>query len=84
MLFIAAPTIISVVERSFDTSIFYSVNEEESKSGETLKIFETKLLPYNDYDISLMDIEKEKSFNSHLKNYTPSILECLSPPPERC
>lgn len=83
-LFISAPTIISMVEKSFDTSVFYSVNEEENKGCETLKIFEVKLLENSDYDISLIDSEKEKSYNSHAKNYTPSTLECLSPPPEHC
>ena len=45
-LFIAAPTVISVVEKSYDVSIFFSVTEEENKVNETVKVFE---LNYN-YD----------------------------------
>ena len=81
-LFIAAPTIISVIEKSFDTSIFYSVNEEENKVNETLKTLEIKLTDHYKYCISFFDLEKEKSYTSYLKNYTPHYLECLSPPPE--
>ncbi|MEZ4801358.1 MAG: hypothetical protein R2797_01200 [Gelidibacter sp.] len=81
-LFITAPTVISVIEKSCDTSIFYSVNEEENKVNETLKTFEVKLNDHEKYGISIFDLEIEKSYNSYIKNYTPQDLECLSPPPE--
>ncbi|MCK7589328.1 hypothetical protein M0G43_01955 [Subsaxibacter sp. CAU 1640] len=81
-LFIAAPTVISVVEKSFDTSIFYSVNEEENKINETLKVFEVKLSDHEKFCISISDLEKEKSYIFCIKNYTSKDLECLSPPPE--
>ena len=81
-LFIATPTVISVIEKSFDTSIFYSVSEEENKVNETLKTFEVKLSEHYKYDLSFLDLEKEKSYNSYIKDYTPHDLECLSPPPE--
>jgi len=81
-LFIAAPTVISVVEKSIDTSVFYSVNEEENKVNETLKIFEVKLSDAEKFGISIFDLEKEKSDNSYSKNYTPNDLECDSPPPK--
>ncbi len=81
-VFIAAPTVISVIEKSFDTSIFYSVNEEENKVNETLKVFEVKLSDHEKFCLSIFDLEKEKSYTSYIKNYTPHHLECLSPPPE--
>ena len=81
-LFIAAPTVISVVEKSFDTSIFYSVNEEENKTNETLKVFEVKFSDHEKFCVSVLDFEKEKSYISYIKNYTSNDLECLSPPPE--
>jgi len=81
-LFIAAPTIISVIEKSFDTSTFYSISEEENKVNETLKTFEVKLSDSDKFAFSIFRLEKEKSYTSYLKNYTPNDLECLSPPPE--
>lgn len=81
-LFISAPTVISVLEKKFDTSVFFSLNEEENKSNETVKIFETKLLVSDKYNFSILDFKKEKSYNSYLKNYTSNHLECFSPPPE--
>ena len=78
----AAPTVISVVEKSFDTSIFYSVSEEENKINETLKVFEAKLFENDKFTFSVLDRENEKSYISYIKNYTSKDLECLSPPPE--
>lgn len=80
--FLSAPTLISVIEKSFDTSVFYSVNEEENKANETVKIFEVKILENANSHMSLINSEKEKSYSSYLKNYTPFAIECFSPPPE--
>lgn len=82
-LFISAPTVISVLEKKFDTSVFFSLNEEENKSNETVKIFETKLFVSDKYSFAILNFEKEKSYNSYLKNYTASPIECSSPPPEQ-
>lgn len=81
-MFLAAPTVISVIEKSFDTSVFYSVNEEENKCNETLKIFELKLHDIDRYGISFFELEKEKAYNTYQKNYTQYDSECISPPPE--
>lgn len=81
-LFISAPTVISLVEKSFDTAAFFNVCEEESNNSETVKVFEVKLLENQQYYLSLLDLEKEKSYTSYLKNYTPHVIECVSPPPE--
>ncbi len=80
-VFISAPTVISVIEKSFDTSIFFSVNEEENKVNET-KTLEVKLSDIQKFGISIFYLEKEKSYTTYIKNYTPHHLECFSPPPE--
>lgn len=80
--FLSAPTLISMFQESFDTSVFYSVNEEENKGNETVKIFEVNISENDNYLLSLIDSVKEKSFSSYLKNYTPFAIECFSPPPE--
>ncbi|MGJ8591658.1 MAG: hypothetical protein ACSHXF_03875 [Aquaticitalea sp.] len=79
---VSAPTVLTMVENSCDASIFYSVNEEENKVNETLKIFEIKLLDTDQFDSASLDLEKEKSYSAYIKNYTPSTIECFSPPPE--
>jgi hypothetical protein len=81
-VFIAAPTVISVVEKSYDVSIFFNVNEEENKVNETVKLFEVKLNENDKFHFSFLDIEKEKTYASYLKTYAPSTIECISPPPE--
>ena len=63
-MFISAPTVISVIEKSFDTSVFFSVTEEENKVNETLKTFEAKLNDNDRFGLSIFDLEKEKSYIS--------------------
>ena len=81
-LFIAAPTVISVVEKSYDVSIFFSVTEEENKVNETVKVFELKLNDSDKFHFAFLDFEKEKTYASYLKTYAASTIECISPPPE--
>lgn len=81
-LFLAAPTVISVIQKSFDTSVFYSITEEENKVNETLKVFEVKLIEHERFGLCVFDLEKEKSYNSYIKNYISNDMECFSPPPE--
>lgn len=80
--FISAPTLISMIEKSIDTSVFYSISEEENKVNETIKIFELKLLENHQTYLSLIDSENEKASTSYLKNYESFAIECFSPPPE--
>ncbi|HLT54084.1 MAG TPA: hypothetical protein VKZ97_09340 [Flavobacteriaceae bacterium] len=83
-LFIMAPTVISVIEDSYDTSIFFSANEEENQNqSEVLKINEAKFL--NEYLVSefFWHYTEKSQFNFYLKHYTPHTLECVSPPPEQ-
>ena len=82
-LFITAPTVISMIEKSFDTSVFYSVNEEENKCNETLKNLELKLSDTEKIAVVFFEIEKESNNPSYLKNYTQYDSECISPPPEQ-
>lgn len=81
-VFISAPTVISVIEKSFDTYIFFSVNEEENKVNETLKTLEVKLSDIQKFGMSLFGLKKEKAYISYIKNYIPHDLDCISPPPE--
>jgi len=76
--FISAPTIISLVDDSIDTSIFYSVTEEEEK------ICHIKLLlndqSTNVVDFALINVENNKEYC--FKKYSKPHLNLVSPPPE--
>jgi len=82
LAFLAAPTIISLVDDSVDISVFYSTSEEEEKSSETSKTFEVVFnnLTGNDADFSFT-----KSINHpgyYFKKYPKPHLNLISPPPE--
>lgn len=81
-LFVSAPTILSLIEKNHDTSVFFNVNEEENQTKETLKIFEVKLLKSDSFQLSSLDSESEKTNSFYLKQYTSHDMECISPPPE--
>lgn len=82
-VFMVAPTVMSVLDSSYDISYFYSLNEEENKSNETLKKFEFEVFDLERYLITSFKSNEESHSGYYLKNYTTLSLECLSPPPEQ-
>ncbi|RSK41642.1 hypothetical protein [Mangrovimonas spongiae] len=84
MMFLVAPTVISVIEDTYDLTIFYSVNEEENKEqNEVQKNLEVKYLENLGFSSVFWDNDENNSFSYYLKNYSPLVLECVSPPPEQ-
>ncbi|MGG5488166.1 hypothetical protein [Gaetbulibacter sp. PBL-D1] len=81
--FLAAPTIISIVDKDFNVAAFYSVNEEENSQNEISKNVEVKFLDNSLYD-DLIVFDNSIKHNSHYQiNYSSLSLENLSPPPEQ-
>ncbi|MEE9406448.1 MAG: hypothetical protein V3V28_00095 [Polaribacter sp.] len=81
-LFIVSPTIISVVEKSFDVSILFSMNEEENNQKETSKNLD---IEFSETKASLplfSTLNKSTLFNFYSKKYASISLENSSPPPE--
>ena len=82
LAFLAAPTIISMVDDSVDISIFYSTTEEEEKGGEKVKIFEA-LFDNNSFNETYFQltelVHNQKYF---FKKYSKPHLNLTSPPPE--
>ncbi|MCF8273917.1 MAG: hypothetical protein K9I95_08795 [Flavobacteriaceae bacterium] len=76
--FISAPTIISMVDDSFDTSIFYSVTEEEEKIGHIKVLLNTHAS--SEVDFSLLKTLNTKEY--FFKKYSKPHLNLISPPPE--
>ncbi len=79
--FLATPTIIAVVKKSTDISIFYSFNEEELHKD----FKEIKADLSNKYDFSYVNysiITSSKIISENLSRHDNVSEEIFSPPPE--
>ncbi|MFH4964731.1 hypothetical protein V8G69_06970 [Gaetbulibacter sp. M235] len=76
--FISAPTIISMVDDSFDTSIFYSITEEEEKICHIKVLLNTQ--SSHEIDFALIKTINNKEY--YFKKYSKPHLNLISPPPE--
>lgn len=79
--FMAAPT-LSILSKKIDSSIFYSLNEEDTNSNENLKVFRVYGIEYGGAHAVVLNSEKKNLNTSYLILYTPYVTECISPPPE--
>lgn len=77
------PTVLSVLDSSYNISYFYSLNEEENKSNETLKKFEFEVFDLDKYLIAEFKSDKDHHLSYYLKHYTTLSIESVSPPPEQ-
>ena len=80
MALITAPAVILALNDSFDTSIFYSVTEEE-ESGKYKNLFSPFSLNGNDQISQFSQIE-DTNFSYQFKHYPKPHLNLISPPPE--
>ena len=81
MLLVVSPTIISVVEKNFDISMLYNLNEEENQNeiSETLDLkFEESKTTWSIF----YSINKPNLFKGISKKYTSISIENTYPPPE--
>ena len=81
-LFIVSPTILSVVEDSFDISILFNVGEEENNQKEISKNFDLKSSEIKKTDSLFNSLKKRNSLNYRLKKYTDIYQKNTYPPPE--
>lgn len=77
---IAAPSVIVVLDDSIDTSIFYSIAEEE-ESGKVKNMLSPFSLESNDIDGN-SNLKKLQHFGCYFKNYQKPHLNLISPPPD--
>ena len=78
MSMISSPTIIASIDNSFDTSIFFNLNEEEEK--ESVKVLlEVVSLDVEDF---FLDQTKTESDGYTYKTYPKPHLNLILPPPE--
>lgn len=79
--FMAGPT-LSIFSDSIDSSVFYSLNEEDTSTNTNLKVFKIHSAESNLTHLAVFDSEELSLNTAYLTLYTPYVTECLSPPPE--
>ncbi|MFL0353272.1 hypothetical protein [Xanthomarina sp. GH4-25] len=82
MLFITAPLVINVIDKSIDISIFYSINEEENSQNEVSKKLDVNLFTNNPNLDVLLESTKRNRYNYYRENYKTLALDNFYPPPE--
>ncbi|WP_157206910.1 hypothetical protein [Mariniflexile maritimum] len=80
MALIIAPSVIVALDDSIDTSIFYSITEEE-ENGKVKNLVSPFSLINND-NISHFNLKGSQFFNYRFKTYPKPHLNLISPPPE--
>ncbi|WP_274476407.1 hypothetical protein [Mangrovimonas aestuarii] len=84
VLFVSAPTVISVIEKSFDVSVFFSMNEEENNENEVSKKLELKMFELTDTaQLSQLERSVKNEIVFYLKPYALLSADNTSPPPEQ-
>lgn len=77
--FTVVPSILAVVDDTYDISILISSSEEEEKK---IKDIEVKILSEKSIDQSFLNISLVSSLNYCQNNYNSLYKELTSPPPE--
>lgn len=81
VLFLSTPTIVTLIKKSTDTSIFYSFAEEEIHKE--LKEVKAEIKQHFDYPFLDLKINKNTAIISeNLSRHDNVAAEIFSPPPE--
>ena len=80
---IVSPTFINLHEFNVEITEIVDYGEEENKGNESLKDLEVKIYFIDAKGGSVLDLEKNKRIRFLSRNYTFSLTELNSPPPEK-
>ena len=80
---IVSPTFINLHEFNVEITEIVDYGEEENKGNESLKDIEVKIYYINDKVGTVLDLKKNKKIRFLSRNYTFSLTELNSPPPEK-
>jgi len=81
VIFLSTPTVVTLIKKNTDTSLFYSFSEEEIHKQ--LKEVKTEVKQNFDYPFLDLKIEKKSAIISeNLSRHDNITSEILSPPPE--
>ena len=79
--FLSVPTIVTMIEKNTDISVFYSFAEEEiTKHVKEVKA-ELKV-SYNEESFAFIDTTKNRIISENLSKHDKVLEEIFSPPPE--
>ena len=81
---IITPTVVSLIDKNQDITIFFELNEEEENKGQkVIKVFALKT-QVNEYNTSIFfkNIQKKKNVRFKSKTYISEFSKILTPPPE--
>ena len=81
LLFLTAPTIISMIDKTADVSIFYASAEEE-KGKETHKDIELVFSELSEGENLFSNDDANNGLEYYFKSYPKPHLNLISPPPE--
>jgi hypothetical protein len=81
MALLVAPTVIVALDDSIDTSIFYSITEEE-ESCKSKNLVSPFSLQNNDV-LTSFKLKTHQFFSYRFKNYPKPHLNLIFPPPEQ-
>jgi hypothetical protein len=81
MALIVAPSVIVAFDDSIDTSIFYSITEEEENGKHKSLVYSFSVM-HNEHPTDFY-LKKYASFSYQYKNYPKPHLNLISPPPKQ-
>lgn len=83
VLFLSAPTVIMALDISADTSVFFSITEEENESSTVAKHIQAHISPNHKFPFDV-EFGSQKASNFYLVcNRSSLSLQTFSPPPEQ-
>ena len=82
LVFLVAPTVITLVDDSADVSMFYAASEEEEKGGEKDKEVEVLFFELHNNELDVASLNGENNLRYYFKKYPIPHLNIISPPPE--
>lgn len=82
LVFLTAPTIITMVDDSIDVSFFFVSSEEEEKGGKKDKDVEVLVFDLNVSEADFASNKTENNLEYYFKNYAKPHLNLISPPPQ--
>ena len=83
LAFLAAPSIITIIDDSIDVSIFYASSEEEEKGHEKNKDTEILFSESINNDLVFDSKKTKNNLGYYFKNYPKPHLNLIIPPPEQ-
>lgn len=82
LAFLAAPTVITLVDDSVDVSMYYAASEEEEKGCKKDKDIEKLFFETLKNEVDLIAAKREDISTYFFKKYPKLHLNLISPPPE--